>query len=89
MRTGDFGFHSGLRIALSKAAPKNWLLLKMLSHTFRSSMPRIAIIGYGVVGRVLGEVLDVKIRADAVFGSGCVWVRPAPMDLPLYQRFSH
>ena len=38
----------------------------MLSHTFISSMPRIAIIGYGVVGRALGEVLAVKIRGAEV-----------------------
>jgi UDP-glucose 6-dehydrogenase len=29
-------------------------------------MPRIAIIGYGVVGRALGEVLAVKIRGAEV-----------------------
>ncbi len=33
---------------------------------FALSMPRIAIIGYGVVGRALGEVLAVKIRGAEV-----------------------
>jgi UDPglucose 6-dehydrogenase len=46
--------------------PKNWLLLKMLSHIFISSMPRIAIIGYGVVGRALGAVMAEKVK-DAKF----------------------
>jgi UDPglucose 6-dehydrogenase len=46
--------------------PKNWLLLKMLSHTFLSSMPRIAIIGYGVVGRALGGVVASKVRGAEV-----------------------
>jgi UDPglucose 6-dehydrogenase len=45
---------------------KNWLLLKMLSHTFISSMPRIAIIGFGVVGRALGGVVAAKIRGAEV-----------------------
>jgi UDPglucose 6-dehydrogenase len=48
----------------------------MLSHIFISSMPRIAIIGYGVVGRALSGVLAAKIRgADVVAydskASGC------------------
>ncbi len=33
---------------------------------FALSMPRIAIIGYGVVGRALGEVLAVKVRGAEV-----------------------
>jgi UDPglucose 6-dehydrogenase len=38
----------------------------MLSHTFLSSMPRIAIIGYGVVGRALGGVVASKVRGAEV-----------------------
>jgi UDPglucose 6-dehydrogenase len=38
----------------------------MLSHTFHSSMPRIAIIGYGVVGRALGGVVAAKVRGAEV-----------------------
>jgi UDP-N-acetyl-D-mannosaminuronate dehydrogenase len=38
----------------------------MLSHTFISSMPRIAIIGYGVVGQALGGVVAAKVRGAEV-----------------------
>jgi UDPglucose 6-dehydrogenase len=38
----------------------------MLSHTFLSSMPRIAIIGYGVVGRALGGVVASKVRGAEI-----------------------
>jgi UDPglucose 6-dehydrogenase len=38
----------------------------MLSHTFHSSMPRIAIIGYGVVGRALGGAVAAKVRGAEV-----------------------
>jgi len=38
----------------------------MLSLTFISSMPRIAIIGYGVVGRALGGVVAAKVRGAEI-----------------------